>query len=301
MRPERPLPPQAQSTVRRDTKAKPARKDGKEKRKRVREPDVRARRRTIDPTRWDSVHLKGLFLDVVTADRVKVDTKEVEPDTGAADTDSSGSGNDEDSDEDNRNESDTAEASASIPNPTKQIVARPAPPPLLSSHVSPPRPLISSLSGTITTYNSSLDTDLTQEKLTSLSLLKSLFGTRNDDDWIGQESVGSNIDDAEIERLKREGGRGNIEPGIDGMVDVEEVPMDVDRAQRTVDRGCQDEYEEMEVVGVQEPVKQQPVVEQQPNAPVQMTKLKDLFAPREEDGSFHFCPLLSLRHSTKIT
>jgi hypothetical protein len=142
------------------------------------------------------------------------------------------------------------------------------------------------------THNSSLDTDLTQEKLASLSLLKSLFGTQNDDDWIGRESVGSDIDDAELERLKREGGRGNIRARIDGVADVEEVPMDLDRAQQTVDTGRQgeDEDEEMEVVGVQEPVEQEPVIDQQLKAPVQMTELKDLFAPREEDGSFRSVP-----------
>lgn len=80
MRPERPLPPQASSATRRYPKGKAAGKDetgktAKEKKKRVREPDVRARRRTIDPTRWDSVHLKGMFLDVVTASRVPVETQ----------------------------------------------------------------------------------------------------------------------------------------------------------------------------------------------------------------------------------
>jgi hypothetical protein len=38
--------------------------------------------------------------------------------------------------------------------------------------------------------------------------------------------------------------------GLDGEVDVEEVPMDVDRAQCSMDKGCQDkdEDEEMDVV-----------------------------------------------------
>ena len=33
----------------------------------MKDPDYRARRRMIDPTKWDSVHLKGMWLDVITA------------------------------------------------------------------------------------------------------------------------------------------------------------------------------------------------------------------------------------------
>ena len=81
MRPERPLMPQTRSVLGRDTKRKVGGKEtgGKEKKMRVKEPDTRARRRTIDPTKWDSVHLKGMFLDVVTAPRERdedVDTGE---------------------------------------------------------------------------------------------------------------------------------------------------------------------------------------------------------------------------------
>ena len=61
MRPEKPLPPQLHSAQTAN------RKDGKERKKRAKDPDYRARRRMIDPTKWDSVHLKGMWLDVITA------------------------------------------------------------------------------------------------------------------------------------------------------------------------------------------------------------------------------------------
>ena len=61
MRPEKPLPLQLHS-------ARTASKsDWKERKKRAKDPDYRARRRVIDPTRWDSVHLKGMWLEVITA------------------------------------------------------------------------------------------------------------------------------------------------------------------------------------------------------------------------------------------
>ncbi|KAH7910241.1 hypothetical protein BJ138DRAFT_1009253 [Hygrophoropsis aurantiaca] len=70
MRPARPLEPQI-AVTRGIKKAGP---NGKEKRKRVKAPATRARRRTIDPTKWDSVHLKGMFLD---ADGVIIPREEV--------------------------------------------------------------------------------------------------------------------------------------------------------------------------------------------------------------------------------
>ena len=66
---------------------------------------------------------------------LKVDEKkEVEPNTGAADTDNSGSLNDDGS-EVNGNESHIPET---IPNSTKPIMARPAPSPSPSAPMSPP-------------------------------------------------------------------------------------------------------------------------------------------------------------------
>jgi len=59
MLPEEPLPPVSGVT------SSTTGKDGKKKRKREKPKLVRARPRTIDPTKWDSQHLKGAFLDSI--------------------------------------------------------------------------------------------------------------------------------------------------------------------------------------------------------------------------------------------
>ena len=59
IRPEKPLPPLSAVTSSASTAGK---KDDKKKRKREKLELVRARRKTIDPTKWDSQHLKGAFL-----------------------------------------------------------------------------------------------------------------------------------------------------------------------------------------------------------------------------------------------
>jgi hypothetical protein len=279
MRPARPLPPQALSTLRRNGKTA-AGKDGKEKRRRIREPDVRARRRTIDPTRWDSVHLKGMFLDVIT-DGPRIRVEEEGDDvmsSGVEDEGSRGTESDSDdiSNETSGNESSVAGDVRPVSNPTHAITVPPASAPTSPAPAALPQPSISSLAQTVPTPYSSLDADLTQEKQASLSLLRSLFDARDDNAWIGRESVGSDIDDKEVERLKKEGGRSNIGLEIDGDGNIEEVPKDVDVPGLEMDEGEEIEVDATEV--------QEAAVEKQPEAPVQTTMLKDLFAPREEEG-----------------
>lgn len=58
MRPSHPLPASLDAAKPEKAKSNPS-KD----RKRTREPPTRARRKTIDPTRWGSQHLKGIFLE----------------------------------------------------------------------------------------------------------------------------------------------------------------------------------------------------------------------------------------------
>jgi hypothetical protein len=299
MRPERPLPPQAPSALGRHPKGKGAGKDEtgkttKEKKKRVREPDVRARRRAIDPTRWDSVHLKGMFLDVVTAGRVSVGRQN----DGVSDV---GAGNeshrDDSTDEESGHETDVTEAAAPIPIMTKQVIASRIPAsasPRAPAPTSFLQPSVSSLVQTTTPHTSSLDTELAQEKLASLSLLHCLFGT--DDDWVGQESLGSDIDEEEIERLKMQGGQGNVGAGTEGDKGIEEVPMDLDHVGREAD--SEDDDDETEVAETPEALQQEAVVAQLVRAPSQTTNLRDLFAPREEEGSF--CLLLHLRRQIQL-
>jgi hypothetical protein len=63
IRPARPLPPPLLSSA--PKKASSSRDSKKEttKPKKRRDPDSRSRRRTIDMTRWGSVHLKVIFLE----------------------------------------------------------------------------------------------------------------------------------------------------------------------------------------------------------------------------------------------
>jgi len=95
--------------------------------------------------------------------------------------------------------------------------------------------------------------DFTLEKNKSLAFLKSLFGGKEDSEWIGQESVDS-------EELDKEG----AEPGVD-------PPMDV--VIETNDNGKNEPDVEMEV----------PLEPSIPTAQHQ-TNLNDLFAPEEENG-----------------
>ena len=69
MRPERPLPEIQEEKLNPALVKKQVRDVGttegeKNKNKRLKDPDSRARRRTIDMTKWGSVHLKGMFLDM---------------------------------------------------------------------------------------------------------------------------------------------------------------------------------------------------------------------------------------------
>ena len=61
MRPERPLEP-----MRSEPSASKVKGSNNKMKKRVKPPPERARRRLIDPTKWDSVYLKGMFLDNVS-------------------------------------------------------------------------------------------------------------------------------------------------------------------------------------------------------------------------------------------
>lgn len=64
MRPDHPFPEPLQSTS--QAKAEKG-KQGTKKKRRIKVPPVRARRRTIDPTMWGFIQLKGVFLENAAA------------------------------------------------------------------------------------------------------------------------------------------------------------------------------------------------------------------------------------------
>ncbi|KAF7310083.1 hypothetical protein MIND_00381600 [Mycena indigotica] len=240
MRPLHPLPPplsvEPQSKKAKQSNVKP---------KRRRDPDSRARRRTIDVTRWGSVHLKGLFLENA-GQLPKPEYSHPKPSlVEESDTSSS--------------EEDlptppilkpAVEAAHRIQNPRqmKTIQKRtPAPPVPLAVKSAHPTTI-----------------DLLAEKSDTLNILNSLFG-RDAEQWGGRESVGSDVDEEELLKI------GGIHSGKDTEDDIEFVPMNVDNG------GLTQQHEADEVPQAAAP-----------REPSRATKLKELFAPRTEDGPAGF-------------
>ncbi|KAK7008281.1 hypothetical protein R3P38DRAFT_3592108 [Favolaschia claudopus] len=254
MRPAHPLPPPLVSAVKKTDTGKP---------KKRRDPDSRARRRTIDPTIWGSVHLKGVFLE--NAGQVLVHDDIV--------------GSDESSEDEDEDEEEAPEV---VPPPARLSMVTQKPPPAPTpSPAPPPPPSLAPLKPTSSTP-ASPDVDLATEKTHSLALLQSFFGSRSDADWVGRESVGSDVDEAEL--LKVGGGQGYV--GGQEEDGVEYVPMEVDGDAVLPFAGAA-EVEEGDEEEEKPPAPQQ-------KAPTQATKLKDLFAAKAPDASFSLLGHLDL-------
>lgn len=238
MRPGKPLAEPAQSST---STAKTNPKERKKK-NRVKPPPTRARRRTIDPTAWGSTHLKGIFLDAIgNGTRAHVTAENM----------GKWEGSPYDSSEESEKEDEGTEKMDDIISdspPTKVSTITAA----QSISVSKPSPQ--------PTPNA--DQDLTVEKTNTLRLLDSLFGGKDDDNWVGQESL-SDIDEAETDtRLPTS--QYDAEP-------IEEVPMEVDEP--TQPSSLPDDTPPRPFV--------KPPAEQR-----EATNLKSLFASREEDGEY---------------
>ncbi|KAH7923702.1 hypothetical protein BV22DRAFT_1196524 [Leucogyrophana mollusca] len=264
MRPERPLEPQI-AVARGAKKAGP---NGKEKKKRVKAPAVRARRRTIDPTKWDSVHLKGMFLDAEGVVIAREEPKEEAQVDGVSSEDENSSSGESDApmtamDHVPEDAFDKPHQLANEP------VTQPQPAILTTGAMSKPLPQLQSML-------TPAPVDIARENEEALGLLRSLFGSR-EDDWAGRESIGSDIDEEELLRqdyTKR--------PYADDEMQIEEVPLEVHRKQ-TSWPDVEDELPD--AAQVPSPP---------PTIPTQMTKLKDLFAPREEEAGFSLLGHLDL-------
>ncbi|KAG2107154.1 uncharacterized protein F5147DRAFT_209261 [Suillus discolor] len=277
MRPEKALEPPRVLTSAGNKKYD---KDGKlvtgKRKKRVKLPLTRARRRTIDPTRWDSTHLKGMWLDAEVAGAVDLAEHAGGPVIPRKRRDEAA--------EDSDNEQDTESAPS---NPDEDNEHEPSSPPVLKSTVSPlPSPKLSpfpTARSPVTEAATGAIPSLTQEKLTSLAFLRSLFGD-GDEGWGGQESL-SDIEDAHLEG---KGKARELQVGTRTDVDeceIEEVPHE--------------KYREMEMGSdtAMSPLNTQsdPTSASKPSAQSQKdTKLKDLFAPREEEAGFSLLGHLDL-------
>lgn len=276
IRPEKPLPPVTEEKKKKPDAKGPLKKLGeaggeKKKKKREKDPDSRARRRTIDPTRWGSVHLKGMFLDMEVAGtgRGVGDLGQAYEDLEASSDGSESEGNEEE-----------------VENPkNNSLPAAPPQSPARAAHVKPVAPAsipipapapLSQVTRTPTLPDN--NTDVALEKNNSLNILASLFGGKDASDWVGRESVDSDIDEDELTK-------GNMM--IDGAEgDFEVVPMDGGS-------DAEDAEEEEEVAMEVDATVPAPIPAEPPTQKMQQaTILKDLFAPRE-DGELP-CPLLSL-------
>lgn len=181
MRPLRPIPPPAPQTSLRkkdaDAKKKPKR--------RFKQALSRARRRTINPLRWGSQHLKGAFLDsrnVIIVEREnRAHPVEKESET------------EEDSDTDS--EGDRQDAPITVedhfePTPTPKAAIAKAKPAVPVRGPSPP----------IAEEN-----NLAREKMQSLIVLDSMFaGLEEDQEWGGKESVDSDVDMGDVQPSQEE-------------------------------------------------------------------------------------------------
>ena len=273
MRPERPLPDVQQeiltSTLKKDQVRDVGTTEGEKKNKRnkrLKDPDSRARRRTIDMTKWGSTHLKGMFLDMpaLGLKRLKLD------DAYDAATESEGEESGDDNDKINVSQSSKRTVSSqtplSPPLPTNSVNISGDIPTLPTSSIKS-QPSV----GQVPLLPPNENIDLEVEKTRSLSLLVSLFGD-NDDNWVHPESVGSDID---IDELTK-GDAMLVDDDEDDEIEV--VPIDSGMA------GTQNEEEENEQETENTLAR---VTSKSTELGVQTsTKLKDLFAPREEEGKY---------------
>jgi hypothetical protein len=267
IRPERPLPRPTEIRAKK-------RVDGEKKvKKRVKDPDRRARRRTIDMTRWGSVHLKGVFLDadIVAAagDGVSNVSADLELDANASSESGTEAGSREVGVPEGRVPTDELRLASELP----QSKSSSSPPPVFTRI-----PQRQAATGTT-------QASLAEEKSHSLALLASFFGGKTDAEWIGRETPGSDVDDEETERARvfEKVAGGEDEDGEE----FEVVPMvdDTDAARNV-------RFEEgIDVQGMEshpETVVKLRATSANDKLPRKSTQLKDLFAPREEEGRKHF-------------
>ncbi|KIP07446.1 hypothetical protein PHLGIDRAFT_421113 [Phlebiopsis gigantea 11061_1 CR5-6] len=279
MRPAKPLPEQTPTTIHAKGKgkqikdAKDAKDAGKVKKRRAKEPPSRARRQTINPLKYGSQQVKGVFLENAAANitlekkAVPLARPPVEEQDSAESSSSEEEGGDEDASDTEENEIVEEPLARISPSPTVQ--QRPQSPPILplQTSITKPRPLPAD------------NTDITLEKNAALGLLQSLFGGRSDNEWGDKESLGSDVDMDELASRKAELLVADFED------DIEVVPMDENQAESTTE----DDAEGLEAAQPQEQLPAPSTV----SAP-KSTRLKDLFAPREAEAGFSLLGHLDL-------
>ncbi|KAH9951136.1 hypothetical protein B0H21DRAFT_719729 [Amylocystis lapponica] len=246
MRPDHPLSEPIPLKMK-PVKKKDAKEKEKAQKKRVRDPPTRARRRTIDPTKWGSQILTGAFLEGMAVGAFS----DARLSYGAkAPAEESASESSESKSEEDRH---------SVSDGTVPVTSLPAP--RISAH---------DLVEKTRTADPSDGNDLVQEKNKTLGLLQAMFGDRGDAEWGGEESVGSDVD-VDVEHRAR---ASDVEARQE-----EETPMEVDKPPLS-----------SSTEQLSQGVNTRPPAEVQ----TQGKKLKDIFAPREEEAGFSLLGHLDL-------
>ncbi|KAH7885822.1 hypothetical protein F5I97DRAFT_1809323 [Phlebopus sp. FC_14] len=247
-------------------------KSGKIK-KRIKPPPVRARRRTIDPTKWDSVYLKGVFLESVSVLPPPASTSK---NGGAGLEGTEGSADEETSDgaDDSGYESSSEEESTPVQPPQHPSISAPlVPSPPLKRPQQAGTEDVSALSAP--THDSADAIDLRRETAAALTLLGDMFA--DEEDWGGSESV-DGMEDRSAE--EEDTGKRLVDrsPTKQSVVDANDRTRDAD----------------VEMADANVPVEKSNTPTSNPPPPPTQAKLKDLFAPREEGASFSLLGHLDL-------
>ena len=251
MRPEKPLPPVSSVT------SSTTGKDGKRKRKREKPKLVRARRRTIDPTKWDSQHLKGAFLDSI----VVADDGDNLSMTAPSQSHTLGD------QEEPSLSSDEEQGDGSDFSRSEDIVGG-----------SPTTSDSTDRSGYIVHTNRDAvdaDHDFNQEKLHALSLLESMFGgLEGDKEWGGREALDSDVDMPELPPVQISPSESS--PLKEGFKEPDLVP-----AAESVQ---EDSGGEESSTSTPTPVLERVLASVTTRNKDTKAKLRDLFAPQEEQS-----------------
>ncbi|KAF5341142.1 hypothetical protein D9611_006023 [Ephemerocybe angulata] len=330
MRPEHPLPPTLEELAK--AKAENAKAKGKgatvkgagfkkgksneekkeERRRRKRDPLVRARRVTIDVTKWESTQLKGMFLESQGAGigkktlREDIQEEEVDEEDDTSSEEEEGESSEE-------VEEEVQEEVKPVPKPKKAVTP---PPPAAPPRAPSPPAQNPTFAIPTTTDIPDNNTNLTLEKSRALNLLSSLFPNANADDedaWIGRESAGSDVDEEELFREERKaaghakGRAGDVEfevvPRDEGkkveekkkVSEVEVEEEEEEEGEESDEESDEEMDEEMDVDAEAEGKEAEKEKEAAPAPVVQAApNLKDLFAPREEEAGFSLLGHLDL-------
>ncbi|KAF5388659.1 hypothetical protein D9757_004758 [Collybiopsis confluens] len=247
MRPGKPLPPLPSSL--KDTK-----KLGKKKKSK--DPDVRARRRTIDVTRWDGSYITGVFLGEADVENMVESRRSIPVEPSPP----------------KKKES----TKAKVPPPPPQLSSAPVPAPTSSV---PPS-----------------STDLSHERDQTLSFLQSfLFSSSSKRapspiDWDSDVDIDeANV--VEAQNLHESGSEYEIVPREE---DPDRMDVDVDSEAVHDDEASEDEEAGSANGDVQmQNIPKTTSLGPQSRPPPQ-NSLKDLFAPREDEGGFSLSNHLNL-------